>query len=148
TVEGGFSSIIDRGEARRLLGSDETSRLKLDLVTSSDTGRRLEAVRKLYLSELPPDEKLRLFLTALRDREADVRAEAARALGGLGLDGALTENLAKASRGGTPERVVAITNISRILPRLDEQQNQLAVALLIEFMNSAEDADIVQAAMG
>ncbi len=147
-VEGGFSSIIDRGEARRLLGSDETSRLKLDLVTSSDTGRRLEAVRKLYLSELPPDEKLRLFLAALRDREADVRAEAARALGGLGLDGALTENLAKASRGGTPERVVAITNISRILPRLDEQQNQLAVALLIEFMNSAEDADIVQAAMG
>jgi hypothetical protein len=147
-VEGGLPSVIDRNETRRLLGSDETSRLKLDLVTSSEAGRRLEAVRKLFLSELPAHEKVRLFLTALRDREADVRAEAARALGGLGLDGALTENLAKATRGATPERVVAITNISRILPRLEKQQNQLALALLIEFLNSAEDADVVNAAIG
>ncbi|MBX3458654.1 MAG: hypothetical protein KF696_01670 [Planctomycetes bacterium] len=141
-------AVIARDEARRLLGSEEVSRLKLDLVTSSDAGRRLEALRKLYLSELAPDEKLRLFLTALRDRDAEVRAEAARALGGLGLDGALTENLAKAARGATPERVVAISNLSRILPRLDANQGKLAIALLGEFLATSEEVEVVHAAMG
>jgi hypothetical protein len=146
--EGRITSVIDKDEARKLLGSDEVSRLKLDLVTSSDTGRRLEAVRKLYLSELPGDEKLKLFLTALRDRDAEVRAEAARALGGFGLDAALTENLAKASRGGKEERLVAITNLGRVLEKLDGGQQRLGVGLLIEFVNSSEEKEIVQGSLG
>lgn len=141
-------AMIAPDEARRLLGSDEVSRLKLDLVTSSEAGRRLEAVRKLYISELGPDDKLRLFLSALRDRDAEVRAEAARALGGLGLDGALTENLAKAARGANAERVVAISNLARILPRLEESQRGLGLALLAEFLATGEDTEVVHAAMG
>lgn len=146
--EGRITSVIDKDEARRLLSNDEVSRLKLDLVTSSDTGRRLEAVRKLYLSELSSEEKLKLYLTALRDRDADVRAEAARALGGLGLDPALTENLAKASRGATDERVIAITNLGRIFDRLDAPQTRLGIGLLIEFLTSSEEKEVVQGALG
>ena len=146
--EGVISPVIDRGEARKLLGTDEISRLKLELVTSSDVGRRLEAVRKLYLTELPPDEKLKLFLTALRDREADVRAEAARALGGLGLEAALTENLAKAARGATDERVVAISNLARVLSRLDAAQRRLGISLLTEFVTASEAKEVVQASLG
>ena len=146
--EGRITSVIDKDEARKLLGTDEVSRLKLDLVTSSDAGRRLEAVRKLYLSELSADEKLKLFLTALRDRDADVRAEAARALGGLGLEPALTENLAKASRGGNDERLVAITNLGRVLEKLDGGQKRLGVSLLIEFVSSSEEKEIVQGSLG
>lgn len=149
TVGGvGMAPVIGREEARRMLDPEEVSRLKLDLVTSSDAGRRLEAVRKLYLSELPPDEKLRLYLTALRDRDAEVRAETARALGGLGMDGALTENLAKAARGATAERVVSITNLTRVLPRLDAQQQRLGLALLVEFIATDEETEVVHAAMG
>ena len=146
--EGRITGVIDKDEARKLLGTDEISRLKLDLVTSSDTGRRLEAVRKLYLTELSPDEKLKLFLTALRDRDADVRAEAARALGGLGLDPALTENLAKASRGQTDERLVAITNLGRVLEKLDGGQRRLGIGLLTEFVSSSEEKEIVQGSLG
>lgn len=146
--EGRITGVIDKDEARKLLGTDEISRLKLDLVTSSDTGRRLEAVRKLYLTELAPDEKLKLFLTALRDRDADVRAEAARALGGLGLEPALTENLAKASRGGKEERLVAITNLGRVLEKLDGGQKRLGIGLLIEFVTSSEEKEIVQGSLG
>jgi HEAT repeat protein len=146
--EGRITSVIDRDEARKLLNHDEISRLKLELVTSADVGRRLEAVRKLYLTELPPDEKLRLFLAALRDREADVRAEAARALGGLGLEAALTENLAKAARGAVDERVVAISNLARVLTRLDAAQRQLGAGLLVEFVAASEAKEIVQASLG
>ncbi len=146
--EGRITSVIDRDEARKLLSHDEISRLKLELVTSADVGRRLEAVRKLYLTELPPDEKLRLFLAALRDREADVRAEAARALGGLGLEAALTENLAKAARGAVDERVVAISNLARVLGKLDSAQRQLGVGLLVEFVTASETKEIVQGALG
>lgn len=147
-ADGSALSLINRGDARRMLDDDELARLKLDLLTSSDAGRRLEAVRKLFIGELDADDKVRLFLAGLRDRDAEVRAEAARALGGLGLDGALTENLAKASRGSTAERVVSITNLSRILPRLDDQQQRLGLALLVEFISASEEAAVVQAAMG
>ena len=143
--EGRITSVIDKEEARKLLGHDEISRLKLDLVTSADVGRRLEAVRKLYLTELPADEKLKLFLTALRDREADVRAEAARALGGLGLEAALTENLAKAARGPTDERVVAISNLDRVISKLDQAQRRLGIGLLTEFVAASEAREVVQA---
>ncbi|MEZ5992476.1 MAG: hypothetical protein R3E76_08985 [Planctomycetota bacterium] len=146
--EGRITSVIDKQEARKLLSPDDVSRLKLDLVTSSEVGRRLEAVRKLYLTELPPDEKLKLFLTALRDREADVRAEAARALGGLGLDGALTENLAKAARGAVDERVVAITNLGRIIRKLDKAQRALGLQLLIEFVTASEEKEVVLGSLG
>ncbi len=141
-------AVIPRDEARRLLAGDEVPRLKLDLVTSSDPGKRLEALRKLYLSELPQDEKLRLFLLGLRDREGDVRAESAKALGGLGLDAGLTENLARAARGTTPERVVAVSNLTRMFARLDDAQRQLAVAMLTEFIEPAEPVELVQAALG
>lgn len=146
--EGRATSVIAKDEARRLLTSDEVSRLKMDLVTSSEPGRRLEAVRKLYLSELPRADKLKLFLTALRDRDADVRAEAARALGGLGLEGALTENLAKAARGATDERVVAVTNLNRVMEKVDPAQRQLALGLLIEFVTPSEEREVVQASLG
>jgi HEAT repeat protein len=146
--EGRITSVIDKEEARKLLGADEVSRLKMDLITSAEVGRRLEAVRKLYLSELPPDEKLKLFLTALRDREADVRAEAAKALGGLGLESALTENLAKASRGAADERVVAIGNLGRVLERLDGAQRRLGIGLLVEFVTASEAKEVVQATLG
>lgn len=142
------TSVINKDEARKLLSDDEISRLKMELVTSSEVGRRLEAVRKLYLTELPPDEKLRLFLTALRDREAEVRAEAARALGGLGLEPALTENLAKAASGAVDQRVVAITNLGRVIERLEGPQRGLGLGLLVEFVTASEDRTVVLAALG
>lgn len=141
-------AVIPRDEARRLLAGDEVPRLKLDLVTSSDPGKRLEALRKLYLSELSADEKLRLFLVGLRDRDTEVRAESAKALGSLGLDPALTENLARAARGSNPERVVAISNLTRVFSRLEEAQRKLATAMLIEFIEPSEPPELVQAALG
>lgn len=142
------TGVIARDEARRLLSDDEVSRLKLDLVTSSDAGRRLEALRKLYLSELKQREKLKLFLTALRDREAEVRAEAARALGGLGLESSLTENLARAARGATDERVVAISNLDTVLEKIEASQARLAIGLVIEFVTPSEEREVVLGALG
>lgn len=140
--------IIEKSEVRKLLTSDDLSRLKMDLITSAESGKRLEALRKLYLSELSNDEKLQLFLTGLRDRDADVRAEAARALGGLGLDGALTDNLARASAGSVAERVVAIGNLSQIMERIEVDQTALALAMVVEFLDTSEVKEVVLAAVG
>lgn len=142
------SALIGAEEARKLLPAEDLPRLKLDLVTSADTGRRLEAVRKLYLSELAPTEKSALFLSALRDREPEVRAEAARALGAMGLDPTLTENLARAASASNAERVVAISNLGHALARLDDAQQQLAVGALLELVTPAEDRDVIQAVLG
>jgi len=148
TISSGGNGIIAPQEAAKLLSADELPRLKMDLVTSADTGRRLEAVRKLFLSNLPPEDKSSLFLTALRDREADVRAEAARALGAMGLDPALTDNLARAASASSAERVVAVTNLGQVLPRLEPAQQQLAAGALLELLNPAEERDVVLAVLG
>ncbi|MCL4731516.1 MAG: hypothetical protein KJ044_13900, partial [Planctomycetes bacterium] len=142
------AALIAPAEARRLLPAEELARLKLDLVTSAEAGRRLEALRKLFLSGLAPDEKSALFLAALRDREPEVRAEAARALGAMGLDQTLTENLARASAAAAPERVVAIGNIGQALARLDGPQQQLALGALLELLRPSEDREVVLAVLG
>jgi len=143
-----IASLIGGQEAAKLLTPDEISRLKLDLLTSADQGRRLEAVRKLWLAGLGAQEKLQLFLAALRDREAEVRAEAARALGALGLDQALTENIAKASAASQAERVVAIANLGQILPRLDNAQHRLALGVVAGFVRPSEPREVVLASLG
>ncbi|MCC6463748.1 MAG: hypothetical protein IT463_00245 [Planctomycetes bacterium] len=142
------SPVLAPEEARRLLGAEEVSRLKLDLVTSAEPGRRLEALRKLYLSGLAGDEKVRLFLTALRDRDAAVRAEAARALGAAGLDSGLTENLARAFAGTPPERVVAVANLGQVLKQLDAPQRALAHGALLEFVAPGEAREVLLGALG
>ncbi len=141
------STMLAPEEANRLLSAPELSRLKLELATSAETGRRLEALRKLYLSNLPAQEKSALFLSALRDREAEVRAEAARGLGAMGLDSSLTENLATSSGGSGGERLVAVTNIGQLLPRLEDSQRQLAVVALLELLKPTEDREIVLAVL-
>lgn len=142
------NTILAPGETRKLLSAEELPKLKLDLVTSSEPGRRLEAVRKLFLSGLEPDQKTPLFLAALTDRDSEVRAEAARALGALGLDSGLTENLATASGGSTAERVVAVANLGRLIPRLDEAQQALGVGAMLEFVKPSEEREIVLAVLG
>ena len=50
TAQSGIAALIGAPEAAKLLGADEVARLKLDLLTSADQGKRLEAVRKLWLA--------------------------------------------------------------------------------------------------
>jgi len=147
-AQGGIAALIGAPEAAKLLGADEVARLKLDLLTSADQGKRLEAVRKLWLAGLKPAEKLQLFLAALRDKDAEVRAEAARALGALGLDAALTDNVAKASAGSLAERTVAISNIGQIYGRLDGAQQKLALTVAAGFVRSSEPRELVLACLG
>lgn len=144
----GIAALIGAPEAAKLLGADEVARLKLDLLTSADQGKRLEAVRKLWLANLKPADKLQLFLAALRDKDAEVRAEAARALGALGLDAALTENVARASAGSLAERTVAISNIGQIFARLDGAQQKLALTVAAGFVRSSEPRELVLACLG
>ncbi len=148
TAKGGIAALIGAPEAAKLLGADEVARLKLDLLTSADQGKRLEAVRKLWLAGLKPAEKLQLFLAALRDKDAEVRAEAARALGALGLDAALTDNVAKASAGSLAERTVAISNIGQIYGRLDGAQQKLALTVAAGFVRSSEPRELVLSCLG
>ncbi len=147
-ASGALPGLIARDEAAKLLDKDEVARLKLELLTSSDAGKRLEAVRKIWLSTLDSAEKSRLFLAALRDKDPQVRAEGARALGALGLDAALTDNLARASSGLTAERVVAIANLGRLFERVDAAQRRLALAMTLSFIAPSEDEAVVKAALG
>ncbi|MBX3473598.1 MAG: HEAT repeat domain-containing protein [Planctomycetes bacterium] len=148
SAPGAANALIPPEEASRLLPAEELARLKLDLVTSADAGRRLEALRKLFLGGLSTEEKTALFLSALRDREPDVRAEGARALGAMGLDAALTENLARAASASAAERVAAISNLGQVLLRLEPVHRQLVAGAVLEMAIPSEEREVVLAVLG
>ncbi|RME02513.1 MAG: hypothetical protein D6805_09675, partial [Planctomycetota bacterium] len=69
---------ISRLEAENLFSSQELAQLKLQLLTSSNPKLRLEALRKIYYSPLPPEQKYQLFLQTLGDDNVEIRQETLR----------------------------------------------------------------------
>lgn len=144
----GGRGIITSEDARKSLTDDNVRELKMELVTSNDPSTRIEALRKLYLSSLDNDTKAKMLLVSLADRDGDVRAEAAKALAGLGLDAGLSENLAKASTSDVAQRVVSVSNISSLFERLDDQQRVIALSALAAFLSPNEPPEMVESVLG
>ncbi|MCK6439506.1 MAG: hypothetical protein L6Q71_04825 [Planctomycetes bacterium] len=139
--------VLDERERQALFSSGDVSGIKLTLLTSTDAGAKIEAVRKLWLSPLSQDDKIRLFLVALRDEASSVRAEAARGLGTLGLDARVTENLARASAGNEPERLVALANLERLLDNAGERETMLVLGICTGLISPAEPSAIAAKAL-
>lgn len=77
--------LLHPSEVQDLFTRRAIAELELVLRTSTDTKEKVTALRRLALSRAGEREKLALFASALMDREAEVRAEAAQAFTVLGL---------------------------------------------------------------
>ncbi len=77
--------VLHASEIHELFTRRDIAELELTLRTSADPKEKVTAIRRLALSPAADREKMALFASALMDREAEVRSEAAQALASLGL---------------------------------------------------------------
>lgn len=133
---------LSRADASHVFGADQLAAIKLTLATSTSSDAKVEAVRKLWLSPISAEEKVVIFLLALRDSDRKVRAEAARGLGTLGLDGRVAENLARACSAIEAERIVAVSNLAHMLQRAADREVTLAIAVLAGLLDSSEPLNL------
>ncbi len=96
-----------------LISDEQAAELKLTILTSADPNRKIEAIRRLVFSSLSPEEKGRLFVSALSDDSTQVRLEATRALRSLGLDSELALQIRQLFQGEGPEREIAASALRR-----------------------------------
>lgn len=95
-LDGPNSAIqLSRMEADQLFSPEKISTLKLELLTSSNPNLRIESLRKITFSQIPQEEKERIFLSVLYDKEVEVRQEAVQAMISLGMDPSLASPLRK-----------------------------------------------------
>lgn len=141
------AGVLSKDDTNKLFSADQLADVKLTLLTSTNANIKVEAIRKLWLSPLQGDDKVALFLIALRDKQSAVRAEAARGLGSLGLDERITRNLADACAGDDDERLVALSNLSQLLPGAKEREQLLSLNVLVGLVDSQEPRPVLQQAL-
>ena len=126
---------------------DDLAKIKLTLLTSTSENEKIEALRKLYLSPIKGEEKLQLFLIALRDTAHGVRSEASRGLGSLGLEARIANNLARACHADEKERLVGLSNLAQLLPHAGDAEEALMVGVATGLLVSSESSALIAQAV-
>jgi len=96
-----------------LVADEDVDELKLTILTSAEPKRKIEAIRKLSYARLSPNEKGKLLVSALADDSTEVRVEATRALGPLGLDPDLAVQIRELFQGEMSEKRIAARVLGR-----------------------------------
>ncbi len=126
-------------EAKRLFSPEEIARLKFVLLTSADPMAKIEALRSVLVSPLPPEEKGVLCLMALSDATPEVRRETAKALRHLGLDPDLTESIRGLADGDPRARAAALGSLKRIGPKASPAERGVILRLLFSVLENEKD---------
>ncbi|MBM4034315.1 MAG: hypothetical protein FJ291_21430 [Planctomycetes bacterium] len=105
--------VLHPGEIQELFTRRDIAELELVLRTSADPKEKVTALRRLALSPAGEREKMALFATALMDREAEVRSEAAQALTVLGLAPEVAEDARFLAEGNERQKHSAAQRIGR-----------------------------------
>jgi len=114
--------LIDREDAAELFTPSEITNLKVILLTSADPREKISALRKLLLSAMPVLEKGAVLISALRDDDAEVRAEAASGLGRLGLSPGVADAARVLATGSDDERCFAAGELAGLIRNVKEHE--------------------------
>ena len=120
------AEVLHPSEIRELFSRRDVAELELTLRTSADAKEKVTALRRLALSPAGDREKMALFATALTDRDAEVRGEAAEAMTTLGLPREVAEEARALAEGSDRQKRSAAQRIgSRILVAADTEMGVL-----------------------
>ncbi|MBM4039845.1 MAG: hypothetical protein FJ290_15165 [Planctomycetes bacterium] len=107
------ADLLHPSEIHELFTRRDIAELELVLRTSADPKEKVTALRRLALSPASEREKMALFATALMDRDAEVRGEAAQALTVLGLPPEVAEDARFLAEGNARQKQSAAQRIGR-----------------------------------
>jgi hypothetical protein len=130
--------------AAGLFSSEEIGRLKLTILTGVDPRAKVEALRKLVFAPVPQNDKGLLFLRAVSDDSAEVRAEAAAGLRSMGLDAGTAAAVKALSDGSATERAAAINALARRGSDAGDAERAVVIATLAADLRGQQDPALAE----
>ncbi len=138
----GLPDMIGREESHQLFPPQEIGRLKLVVATGVDPQEKIEALRKISYSPLPPSEKGMIFMRALTDDSPMVRRESAVALRSLGLRPEITEAIHALSGDARESRLFAVDRLSVLLREAPASDRGVILLVLLTVLRHDPDVEI------
>jgi hypothetical protein len=141
-----FSIKAEKEERESFFGPAELGRLRLKVMTSTDSAERIEAMRTLALAPLPETERAGLLLQGLSDKDAAVRAEAAGLLPACGINQDFADALSALNHPALARRLAAADRLARLLGQSlrDLDAGAAAVCVLATVKVETEPALLTQ----
>ena len=134
--------VISEDEARTMFTPQEIGRLKMTILTSADPARKIEAIRRLALSPLDPNQKGTVLIHALGDHTHSVRVEAAEALTAFGLNPVIAQSARSLGEGNVKQRNYAAERMGVLAEQVTESEISVILALLAGAMSSEESNEV------
>jgi hypothetical protein len=141
---------MSRGETRELFTPEEVGRLKLTVLTSQDSGERIEALRKLTYAPMEDADKAGICVRVLIDpgAEAQVRKEAARSLEQIGFRGELAETLRQMFEAVDEDVLYAVRRLDALLEEADESEQGVALAVILQVFDESDRPGVLRELLG
>jgi len=136
--------VLDADELSAAFSPDDIAQLKLSALTSTDSGVKIESMRRLMFAPISDEEKGSILLKILIDPISNVRAEAVNCLRTLGFDSSLAEAVTALVESDEAGKVFGADRIGRQLEGASEHETFIVVELLLEQLREAPSARVVQ----
>ena len=102
-----------------LFTPEEVAKLKMIIATAVKSEEKIEAIRKIILTNASVNEKGILFLHALGDKDLEVRKEAANALKQIGFHETIADAV-DSLMGDENQQIYAINSLAQIFPSCND----------------------------
>ncbi|WP_372365865.1 hypothetical protein [Candidatus Uabimicrobium sp. HlEnr_7] len=121
-----------------LFGDEEIARLKMVIATTVSSSEKIEAIRKISLSQVDEKDKSLLFLHTLGDSDVTVRSEAASALEKTGFNEQMGNAIIALCTGDSKQKIHAISSLGNLFVEASEFEKG---AILQIFLTTIKDKD-------
>ncbi len=119
-----------------LFSESEIAKIKLSIATAVKPDEKIEAIRKMTLSQEPIHEKALLFLHALGDNHPSVRTEAAQSLRSIGVDHAIIEAILLLGNSDNEKRQ-ALYSLGIIFNKVNDFEKGVILQVLLTVLRES-----------
>ncbi|MCK5346910.1 MAG: HEAT repeat domain-containing protein, partial [Candidatus Heimdallarchaeota archaeon] len=134
-----LKALVEPDEVNAVFSMEEIAKLKVLILTSTNSDEKIEALRKLMLLSLEPEIKGGILLQALQDDDATVRSQAAKGLKILGLSEAITDAIMKISSGSKGEQLIVIESLKEYAKQARVGELGVLFAVMLGTLRSSKD---------
>lgn len=128
-----------------VFGEEEMEKLRMDILTSATGAVKVEGIRKISLSSLPPKEKALLFLHALGDKNPEVREAVAEALSGLGLSPEITDAMKIFCLNNSSQKVYSLDRLCQYIKSASAVEGAIAFHFLHKILEEEKLPFVIKA---
>ncbi|RME04809.1 MAG: hypothetical protein D6805_01695 [Planctomycetota bacterium] len=123
----------------------ELEKCKITILTSADSKAKIEALRKISLSPLKPNEKAMLVLHSISDSDSSFWQEAANCLAALGLCEEITECIKAFAQDDSARQVYSLERLGKMASTYSKTEATIAFHFLSKLLLQSQEPYMVVA---